>query len=239
MTSTTRPASGLGSGEPGEPRQRARPGGAGPAPSGSGSRFTPPPATGIAHGRAASSCADRLSSVVSSSRAADELDRQRQPVVADPGRHRGGRVAGDVPQRRVGDHRLRRQGGARRCRPVEHADLARPVRDRRGEQHVDVVEDPVGLRARPSRPPAAPTGRRRGAPSCRAGRSRGCASRAGRSAPPRRPRCGRRRRTAARTPASRRGSAGRPRARRGRGRRAAAPSRATAATWVRVGPQRP
>ena len=46
--------------------------------------------------------------------------------------------------------------------PSRTPTLRRPVRDRRGQQDVDVVEDPVGLRARPSRSAAAPQSITRG-----------------------------------------------------------------------------
>ena len=111
--------------------------------------------------------------------APDQLDASGRPSSATPARHGSGRVARDVPERGVRDRRLRAQGRADRADPVEHADLRRPVRDGRGEQHVHGVEDPVGPRRHLLGLPQRPVPHRAASPRRRGGRSRGCAARAG------------------------------------------------------------
>ena len=92
----------------------------------------------------------------------DQLYGGRQTVGREAGGHRRGRVAGHVPQRGVGDHRHREERGPHGAHAVQDADLRGPVRDRRGEQHVAPLEDPVGLArdllALPDRPLARPAG---------------------------------------------------------------------------------
>ena len=84
--------------------------------------------------------------------AADQLDRDGRPSAAEPARapRRPG-CRRRSRARRTRSPASTRSDGADRADAVEDADRRRAVGDRRGEQHVDVVEDPVGLRRRPSR----------------------------------------------------------------------------------------
>ena len=115
-------------------------------PRGASCRAVVRPRATSGHGRAASSWALRLSRVVSSS--VRPTSWTPPPAGRRPRSRTGPRRPGC--RRRSRSRRTRspasRAATTRRCRAVEDADPRRAVRDRRGEQDVDLVEDPVGLR---------------------------------------------------------------------------------------------
>ena len=89
-------------------------------------------------------------------RAGHGLDRQRQPVVGDARRERGGRLAGEVPDRAERHEHAHAQDGAQRAPPLPAAHRHRRLGERGGEQHVVAVEGAVaGARQAGLGPPRA------------------------------------------------------------------------------------
>ena len=163
-------------------------------------------------------------------RAADELHAARQPVGAEAGRDRRGRLAGDVPRRRCRAPSPATALSVHSApRPSQLADPRRRRCGRRRQQHVVVVEDAVQrARAysrlageRPLEQRAGLSAPSRAIPACAAPGARGARSRARRR--------GRRAGSAGSAPSPRRcRSRGRARSARARASAAARPSRSSA-----------
>ena len=117
-------------------------------------------------------------------RAAHELHRPRQAVGREAGRHRGGRLAGEVPDAVVGDPAGDRVERPQRAAPLQRADRGGGIAAvGRGDQHV-VVRRRAGSAA-PSEPASAANERsqqRPGRSGRRAAPSRACAVRGARGA---------------------------------------------------------
>ena len=159
-----------------------------------------------------------------------------RPSGPGPARHRRRRVAGDVPEGDV------RDGGHATASaeptvplPPRIPTLRRAVRDRRREQHVAVVEDPVGLRRHLLGLRERPVDDPRRDPRAHPVGLAGTPLQAVVVLDQRRTRSGCRRRTAARTPASGPGSAGRSRVRRGPRSASSRAVSSTTRTWTGSG----
>ena len=122
-----------------------------------------------AHGRSCSICAASESSVASSSRAADELDGEREAVGREADRHRGGGLAGVVERGAVRHPARVAVEGPERAAALVGADRDRAAREHRREQDVGLLEQAADalrgggpVATRPLERPAARS-RRRGA----------------------------------------------------------------------------